>query len=94
MKNNGPVKLYTMSLSDCVYLSYLNTAPIGVKLRSLSCVWKQVLEFFGNTFVQNSKYLFRLKISLAQPDERDENPTRPTSDLTRKYEQASGCFEA
>jgi len=43
MKNNGPVKLYTkQSLSDCVYLPYLNTAPISVKLRSLSCVWKQV----------------------------------------------------
>ena len=50
MENNGPVKLYNMqSLSGCVHLPYLNTAPIIVKLRSLSCVWKQV--FFCNAFV-------------------------------------------
>jgi len=39
MENTGSVKLYTMqSLSDCVYLPYLNTALISVKLRLLSCV--------------------------------------------------------
>jgi len=34
----------------------------------------------------------RVKTSLAQLDEHDEKPARPTSDLTRNYERASDIF--
>ena len=50
--------------------------------------------FLAILFLKNSQCLFRLKISLARLDELDENSTCPTSDLNRKYKQASGFLEA
>ena len=95
IENNGPVKLYNIqALPDCVYLRYLNTTQISAKFMFVLCVWNaSVSRFLWQTFVQNNFYLLRLKISLARSDEHDEKSTCPTSDLSRKYEQASGFFE-
>ena len=48
--------------------------------------------FFGKLLFRIVNYLLRLKISLARGDEHDEKLTSRTSDLTRKYERASGFF--
>ena len=70
--------------SDCVYLPYLNTTQISVKT--------QVFEgFFGKLLFRIVNYLLRLKISRVWM-EHDEKLTCPTSDLTRKYEQAHRFF--
>ena len=42
--------------------------------------------FFGKLLFRIVNYLLRPKISLALWDEHDEKLTRPTLDLTRKYE--------
>jgi len=71
-------------VSDYVYLPYLNTTQIGVKLEG-KCLKVSLANFCS---------VLRLKISHARLDKHDEKWTRPKLDLTRKYERASVFFEA
>jgi len=93
-KNNGHVKLYNMqSLSDCVYLSYLNTqivfwtGPPGCKFVKLE--WPQIdfdrPQALGAQFLEPcisvDSILSEVDSSGASEDENDDAWTRRFSDF-------------